>query len=77
MPHITIKMFPGREDAIKQKLSARLAEVTAETLQVNASYVSVSIESSEKVVSNIEKITTINKDLDFKSQEEIKPEYEE
>lgn len=35
------------------------------------------IKSSEKVVSNIEKITTINKDLDFKSQEEIKPEYEE
>ena len=35
------------------------------------------IKSSEKVVSNIEKITTINKDLDFKSQEGIKPEYEE
>lgn len=35
------------------------------------------IKSSEKVVSNIEKITTINKYLDFKSQEEIKPEYEE
>lgn len=35
------------------------------------------IKSSEKVVSNIEKITTINKDLDFKSQEEIKPEYQE
>lgn len=44
MPHITVKMFPGREKALKQKLSARLAEVTAETLQVNARYVSVSIE---------------------------------
>lgn len=44
MPHITVKMFPGREDALKQKLSAKLAEVTAETLQVNTRYVSVSIE---------------------------------
>ncbi len=35
------------------------------------------IKSSEKVVSNIDKITTINKDLDFKEKQEIKPIYEE
>ena len=74
MPHITVKMFPGREDAIKQKLSARLAEVTAETLQVNASYVSVSIEDvlekewDEKVYVPMMQAA----DLLY-----IKPEYEE
>ena len=37
------------------------------------------IKSSEKVISNIDKITTINKDIDFKDENklEVKPEYEE
>ena len=37
------------------------------------------IKSSEKVISNIDKVTTINKDIDFKDENklEVKPEYEE
>ncbi len=35
------------------------------------------IKAEEKVISNIDKITTINKDVDFKDEEVVKPEYEE
>ena len=74
MPHITIKMFPGREDAIKQKLSARLAEVTAETLQVNASYVSVSIEDVPEKEWDEKVYVLMMQAADLLY---IKPEYEE
>lgn len=35
------------------------------------------IKSEEKVISNINEITTINKDLDFKEKEVVSPKYEE
>lgn len=35
------------------------------------------IKACEKVVTNIDRVTTINKDVDFKEKVEVKPEYEE
>ena len=35
------------------------------------------IKDSNKVVTNIDKVTTINSELDFKEKAEVKPEYEE
>lgn len=75
---IDVNVHPTKMD-IKFSKQEELQELLQKTI-TNALLKLVlvpEIKSSEKVVSNIEKITTINKDLDFKSQEEIKPEYEE
>ena len=75
---VDVNVHPTKMD-IKFSKQEELQELLQKTI-INALLKLVlvpEIKSSEKVVSNIEKITTINKDLDFKSQEEIKPEYEE
>ncbi len=75
---IDVNVHPTKMD-IKFSKQEELQELLQKTI-TNALLKLVlvpEIKSSEKVVSNIEKITTINKDLDFKSQEEVKPEYEE
>ena len=48
MPHITIKMYPGRSEALKQKLCEELVQSTVKALSVPEGAVSVSIEEVPK-----------------------------
>ena len=43
MPHITVKMYPGRSDEIKRAFAEKLVEATSEALSVPKSGVSVSV----------------------------------
>ena len=43
MPHITIKMYPGRSEALKQRLCEELVQSTVKALSVPQGAVSVSI----------------------------------
>lgn len=44
MPHIIVKLWPGRNDEIKGKLAKRIANTVAEELNVDIGDVSVAIE---------------------------------
>ena len=44
MPHIIVKLWPGRNDEIKSKLAKRIANTVAEELNVDMGDVSVAIE---------------------------------
>lgn len=44
MPHITVQMYPGRSDEIKQRLAKVLAEAAAKELDRGLEHFSVSIE---------------------------------
>ena len=44
MPHIIVKLWPGRNDEIKSNLAKRIASSVAEELNVDIGDVSVAIE---------------------------------
>lgn len=44
MPHIIVKLWPGRKDETKSKLAKRIASTVAEELNVDIGEVSVAIE---------------------------------
>ena len=44
MPHIIVKLWPGRNDEMKSKLAKRIANTVAEELNVDMGDVSVAIE---------------------------------
>lgn len=44
MPHITVKMFPGRDDAIKQKLTDKIEQLFIEELGASSDSLSIGIE---------------------------------
>lgn len=44
MPHIEVKMFPGRDDKIKKNLAEKLLKTAAEELQIPEENLSVSVE---------------------------------
>ncbi len=44
MPHIIVKLWPGRNDEIKNKLAKKIASSVAEELNVDMGDVSVAIE---------------------------------
>lgn len=44
MPHIVVKLWPGRDDEIKVNLAKKVANVVAEKLNVDIGDVSVAIE---------------------------------
>ena len=44
MPHITVQMFPGRNDEIKKNLAEKLAKVASEELGRGIEHFSVSVE---------------------------------
>lgn len=48
MPHITIKLWPGRDDSVKTALAEKIAQDVAEGLNVDIGDVSVSFEEVEK-----------------------------
>ncbi len=43
MPHITIQMYPGRDDATKKKLADAILETASKTLERGKEHFSVSI----------------------------------
>lgn len=44
MPHISVQMFPGRNDEIKRNLAERLAETASEVLGRGMEHFSVFVE---------------------------------
>lgn len=48
MPHIIVKLWPGRNDGIKSKLAKRIANTVAEELNVDMGDVSVTIEEVQR-----------------------------
>lgn len=44
MPHVVVKLWPGRNDEIKTNLAKRIADVVAEDLKVDIGDVSVAFE---------------------------------
>lgn len=44
MPHVTVKLWPVRNDEIKKNLSEKIAETVAENLNVDIGDVSVAVE---------------------------------
>ncbi|NLC91938.1 MAG: 4-oxalocrotonate tautomerase [Treponema sp.] len=44
MPHITIQMYPGRDDETKQKLADEIVKTASEQLNRGKEHFSVSIE---------------------------------
>lgn len=44
MPHVIVKLWPGRNDEIKSNLAKRIAHTVAEELNVDMGDVSVAIE---------------------------------
>ncbi len=44
MPHIIVKLWPGRNDEIKNKLAKRIASTVVEELNIDMGDVSVAIE---------------------------------
>ena len=73
MPHIIVKLWPGRNDEIKSKLAKRIANTVAEELNVDMGDVSVAIEEvpREKVGEKVYK-------AEIKNNPNIyhKPDYE-
>jgi 4-oxalocrotonate tautomerase len=48
MPHIVIKMYPGRSEEVKKNMAKRITDVIMETAGVEEYTVSVGIEETEK-----------------------------
>lgn len=48
MPHISVKMFPGRDEKVKQDLADKLHELAVKELGCPEGAVSVSVEDVEK-----------------------------
>ena len=44
MPHVVIKMYPGRSNEIKENLAKKIAACVVEELNANPAVVSVAIE---------------------------------
>ncbi len=44
MPHIIVKLWPGRNEEIKSKLAKRIADTVAEELNIEMGTVSVALE---------------------------------
>lgn len=58
MPHITVQMYPGRDDELKKRLSEVLVKTASEVLNRGKEHFSVSVEDvpqdewNEKVYKN-------------------------
>lgn len=44
MPHVTVKLWPGRDEEVKTKLAKRIADTVAEELKADIGTVSVAIQ---------------------------------
>jgi len=48
MPHISIKMYPGRDEKTKKELAEKTQAFFVETMGMEGKYFSVSVEEIEK-----------------------------
>lgn len=48
MPHISIKMYPGRTEEVKKELAEKTKEFIMEQMNMEEKYISVSVEEYEK-----------------------------
>lgn len=73
MPHIVVKLWPGRDDEIKRNLAKKIANVVAEELKVDIGDVSVAIaEINESDWGE----QIYKKEIKDKSNIYVKPDYE-
>lgn len=48
MPHISIKMYPGRSEEVKSKLAKSTKEFMIKELEMDEKFISVSVEETDK-----------------------------
>lgn len=48
MPHIAIKMYPGRTEEVKKELAEKTRDFLVNEMNMDAKYFSVSVEEVEK-----------------------------
>lgn len=48
MPHINIKMYPGRNEEVKAKLAKHTKEFMVKELEMDEKFISVSVEEIDK-----------------------------
>lgn len=48
MPHIAIKMYPGRDEETKKNLAEKTRNFIMQEMNMEAKYISVSVEEVEK-----------------------------
>ncbi len=48
MPHISIKMYPGRSKELKKQISEKMIETISQEMNMDKKYFSLSIEDIEK-----------------------------
>lgn len=48
MPHISIKMYPGRTEEVKKELAVKTRDFLMKEMNMDAKYFSVSIDEVEK-----------------------------
>ena len=73
MPHIVVKLWPGRNDDIKNNLAKKIADVVAEELKVDIGDVSVAF---EEVSSSDWGEQVYKKEIKDNSNVYLKPNYE-
>lgn len=73
MPHIVVKLWPGRNDEIKNNLAQKIADTVAEELKVDISDVSVAF---EEVSSSDWGELVYKKEIKDNSNVYLKPGYE-
>lgn len=73
MPHIVVKLWPGRNDEIKNNLAQKIADTVAEELKVDISDVSVAF---EEVSSSDWGELVYKKEIKDSSNVYLKPGYE-
>lgn len=64
MPHITVKLWPGKDESKKQKLAEAIKEITVKILEVPETSISVAIEevSKEDWTSKVKKPEILDND---------------
>lgn len=73
MPHIVVKLWPGRNDDIKNDLAKKIADAVAEELKVDIGDVSVAF---EEVSSSDWGEQVYKKEIKDNSNVYLKPNYE-
>lgn len=48
MPHISIKMYPGRTEEVKKDLAEKVRDFMVQEMNMDAKYFSVAVEEVEK-----------------------------
>ena len=73
MPHIAVKLWPGRKEEAKENLAKKIVNVVVEELNVDAGAVSVAIEEVKQ--SDWEE-QIYKKEIKANSNIYVKPDYE-